>query len=316
MVSGTNDRYLQKGVVLRSVYEQVEPNLIWMGYANKFKEDDASFIYSYNATNMSSDTKKKTPVLAEIGGLFPEMDMSRETVATGLTESRGFALRVPKKTMDSSSAPNFLMKCYDYAGFVLAEKINTDMLTAITGGATTPTWTPTAVWSDASATPVDDILTFCNAMLREGYPYKMTDFFVNQTGYLELQQYLLSVDITDMKQRMYGIPTINDDTISIPVVGSNVHRVMSGMTDGYLLGLDSIHKGLEWHYTIDPQYGQETVKYKTIENSVQVTKTVQNVGIHYDTWKENDTKDTMLQFWYDGLPVVTQAYAIGYDSGI
>ena len=127
MVSGTNSRFLQKGVALRSVYEMVEPNLIWMDYSKPIREAKADFIYSYNSANASSDSKKKTPPLAQMGAKFPEVDKSVKSVGSGLTESRGFQMRIRKETMNSTSAPNFIMDCYEYAGFLLAEKINTEI---------------------------------------------------------------------------------------------------------------------------------------------------------------------------------------------
>jgi hypothetical protein len=43
MVSGTNDRYLQKGVAIPLIYEKMEPNLVWLGITRQIKELSNAF---------------------------------------------------------------------------------------------------------------------------------------------------------------------------------------------------------------------------------------------------------------------------------
>ncbi len=199
----------------------------------------------------------------------------------------------------------------------MAEWINTNILSALTTGATTPSWTPTAVWSAATATPVDDLIRLGQEMDREGYPFRMTDVFVNKAGYYELKQYLTSVDIGDLKQKsMYGVPEIKSDRIHIPVVDSYVHKVMSGMTDSYVLAMDVKNKAAEMHYYNDPKFSQAKVTFKTMVDSKETDVTVPNVGIHFYQYEEDDTHDTIIQFWCENTTVVTKPYGLLYDSGI
>jgi hypothetical protein len=78
MVSGTLDRYLQKGVALPLMYEKMEPYLQWGTWINSMPSDDQAFTYLYDSTGKSSDTKKETPAKHSFPAKFPELDRSRK----------------------------------------------------------------------------------------------------------------------------------------------------------------------------------------------------------------------------------------------
>jgi hypothetical protein len=198
----------------------------------------------------------------------------------------------------------------------VARFIHDDALAAIKAGATTPTWAPTAVWSAANATPFDDLRKFKNCMKREGYEYKVTDVLVDNTNYEELEGYLASIDVNEFKSKMiYGVPTVNRQTINIPLVG-NVTGVMSGMTEGTILGLDINNPCAELHYYVDPKFGSEKVTYETIVDGTKQMVTDDNLGFMYYTYEEQSTSDQILRFSVESKTVVTEAYAALYDSGI
>ena len=318
LLSGTVDRYLQKGVALPLIYEIMEPNLIWADMLKQVPEESNAFMYQYDSSGKSGDAKKQTPPLRAGGAKFPRLDKSRRTTASGLTQQNGFEVAIPRDVIRSTNRGILeIQDAYNSAGFWMAEWINTNILTALAAGATTPSWTPTAVWSAATATPVDDLLRLGSEMDREGYPFRMTDCFVNKAEWYELKAYLTSVDIGDLKQKtMYGVPEISKDRIYIPVVDSNVHKVMSGMTDSYILALDAKNPAAEIHYYNDPKFSQAKVSYKTVVDSKETTVSVPNMGIHFYQYFEDDTKDTILQFWVENKTVVTKPYGLLYDSGI
>lgn len=318
LVSGTVDKYLRKGAALRLIYEVMEPNLIWSAFVTPISEESNSFMYQYDSTGKSGDTKKQTPPMHAGGAKFARLDKSRRTTASGLTQQNGFEIAIPRSVIRSTSRGiQEVQDAYNTAGFWMAEWINTNILTALTGGATTPTWTPTAVWSAATATPVDDLIALEEQMDREGYPFRMTDVFVHKTNWYELKRYLTSVDVGDLKQKsMYGVPEVSKDRITIPVVNSVVHKVMSGLTEGYAFALDANNKSAEIHYYNDPLFSQASVTYKTMVDSKETTVTVPNMGIHFYQYVEDDTKDTIMQFWVENKTVVTKPYGLMYDSGI
>ena len=316
MVSGTNDRYLQKGVALPLIYEVMEPNLIWGGMTRHVQESTNAFMYQYDSSGKSGDGRKKTPPKHTLSARFPELDRSRKTTASGLLESNGFAMRISREIIRNEAGKSEIMEAYETAGFWMAEWINTNILAALRAGATAGT-AATANWSAATATPVNDLITWDADMDREGYPFRMTDGFTNKAQWYELVKYLTEIDINDEKQKkLYGVPEISKDRIHVPVVGADVHKVMSGTTDGEMLMLDRNNPAAETHYYTDPAYSQARVTYRTVVDSTPQNVTVPNIGIHYKQYEEDDTHDTILQFWVENKTVVTKPYGLLLSTGL
>ena len=320
MVSGTNDRYLQKGVAIRRIYEKLEPNLIWGDFVEgPIQEDRASFAYLYDSAGISGDSKKQTAPRHIGGADLPRIDFSMPSTNTALTEAKGFELAIPRKIVrDGITGKAAIDRYYKKASYVLVEQLNTAILAAIRAGAGAATGTPTAVWSAATTTPVTDMMDFAMEMDVEGYPYRLTDGFVNKAGFYELKEYLNFYDGT---QFIDGRPVgkmINQDTIYVAAADCTVHKVMSGTTDGEFIGLCNFDRGAEIHTYNDPEFAIEGAKisYPTVENGKKVNKTAPNLGIHFYSYMENDTKDTILQFWFENKTVVTQSLALQKNTGI
>jgi hypothetical protein len=318
LVSGTVDRYLQKGVALPLIYEIMEPNLIWADMLKQVPEESNSFMYQYDSAGKSGDAKKQTPPMRAGGAKFPRLDKSRRTTASGLTEQNGFEIAIPRSVIRTTNRGVLeIQDAFNTAAFWMAEWQNTNILAALEAGATAAASTPTAVWSADTAVPVDDLIQFAAVMDREGYPFRMTDVFVNKAEWYELKSYLTSVDIGDLKQKaMYGVPEIVKDRIYIPVADVTVHKVMSGMTDGDIIGIDAKQKPGELHYYNDSAFSTAKVSYKTMVDSKETTVTTPNLGMHFYQYTEDDTKDTILQFWIENKTVVTKPYGILHDTGI
>ena len=315
MVSGTNDRFLRKEVAIRLAYERMEPDLVWTNFLPTIQEQTNAFMYMYDSTGKSADTKKEKPARYTQGGAFPELDRSRKITASELTKSNGFSMRVGREVVRSASTGvNEIMDCYNYAGYWLAEYINTSIITALIAGATTPTWTPTAVWSDATATPVEDLRLLKYCMRREGYPFRLTDAFVHIDNFKEYEGYLVNFPMTIGQQSLFGLPD-GTDAIKTPI-GATLRGLDSGITEGGILGVDVNNPAGEIHYYNDPAYTMATFSYKTMENGSPITKSVDNIGIHFKQYEESDTHDTIMQFWIENKVVVTKPYGILYDTGI
>jgi len=319
MVSGTNDRFLRTNVAIRSVYEKLEPNLIFLDLVTPIKEESNAFMYRTDAVGAASDPKKETPPMVAQGAQFPEIDRSRKTTVSELTKTKGFAMRIPRDLIRQGIAGmNEILDNYERAGYWLAEAINTEFATALTTGATTSftNFSPAAIWSAEGAAPIYDLMCMAQDMDREGYAFKMTDAFTNKAGFDELNRYLMFMDVTDSSRALMGKPEITRDSIYIPSLDATVHKVKTGMTDGYVLGMDGQANVAECHYHIDPKYSIADVSYKTIVNGAETTKTTPNFGIHFNQFEEQDTHDTVMQFWYEIKAVVTKPYGLLYGSGI
>lgn len=317
-LEGTTDFFLKQGTALRLLYERAEPLLFSTKFVRPIQDDKAAFTYRYDNVGMDSDPKKKKPAHAMVGGDFPEIDMSRASYTAAMTEARGFQVRIKRQTIrEEPKGIAEIQRAYKFAGYWMARFINDETLSAIIAGATTPTWTPTAVWSAAGATPVDDLIRIEEQMEREGYPYALTDVLVHKTNWYELKGFLTSVDINDAKQRqIYGIPVVRQDSINIPVVGADIWKIKSGITEGYVLGLDRDNPCAELHYYVDSKFGTATVSYETIVDGKKQMVTADNIGFQFYTYEEQATNDQILRFSVETKTVVTEAYAAQYDSGI
>lgn len=316
-LEGTTDFFLQQGNAFRLLYERAEP-LLWVtDYVNAMQDDKAAFTYRYDDVGMDADPKKKKPAHAQIGGDFPEINMSRLKYTSGMTESRGFQIRVPRNIIrEEPKGISEILRAYKFAGYWMARFINDEVLAVILAGATVPTWTPTTTWDLPGATPFSDLRTFKNTMKREGYVYQMTDIILANENYEELEGYLATVDITDMQRlKIYGTPTINGDVINIPLIG-NVRGVLSGMTEGTVLGLDKANSCAELHYYNDAKFATDTVSYETVKNGTKQEITAPNIGFHFKTWVEDSTEDTIMRFWVEDKCVITEALAARKDTGI
>jgi hypothetical protein len=315
MVTGTIDRWLQPGVMLRRVYERLIPELRFVDMVTKRPEDDPTFMYGYNDVTMLSDPKKRTPPLAKIGGLLPELDYTREKTTSAATKSRGFALRLTHDMLlKSKRAAEEIKKANLRAGVWMAEFINGQIMTAMNAGATTPVWIPTKVWSDPDSTPIIDLEKFGEQFSKnEGYNFHFTDAYIDGTNWHELRRYVLDYD---NRWIVGGPPKIDRDQIYIPSLDLKVHKWLSGVTHGTVLGLDATNPVAEYHYFNDPEYSTANVSYETIVNDKKTVKTVKNMGIHFDKVKENDTKDYLLQYWYESKTIITNALGILKGTGI
>jgi hypothetical protein len=209
-----------------------------------------------------------------------------------------------------------LMKAYETAGFWLAEMINTSIINDVKDGANTSTshYSPANTWDDTEAVPVSDLRDFARDMLTEGKPYRMTDIFLYENNWYELVDYIAEIDVNEYKQRtVFGTPAVDTDIVSVPMAG-NVHMLMSGLSEGQVIGLDARNKVCEMHYYNDPAFSVPSFNYSTIQNGTTVTKTVPNFGLNFYQYTEDNSHDTIVQFWTENKTVVTDDEGVLYSS--
>lgn len=313
--------YLQPGVAIRKVYEVLEPNLMFQKYVEgPVPEDKSAFTYMYDDEGTSADTKKQTAPLHIVGADLPRIDFGVPSAAAGITSAKGFEVAIPRNVIrEDIAGENAVKRTFRKAGYILAQQMDSAVLAAMVAGADTPDWTPTAVWSDDAATPVKDLMDLQQDFDQkdDGYPYNLTNVFLNKAGFYELKEYLNFLDGTQFNdQRPIG-KMINRDTIYVKQADVTVQRVV-GITDSYVLGLDVNNKGAEVHVFNDPMFSLpgRRVKYRTIVDGKKVTRSAPNFGLHFYSYMEKDTKMQILQFWFEAKTVVIQSKALTYDSGI
>ena len=265
----------------------------------------------------SSDTKKKPPPRKTAGARWTKVDITNIEVKSALLNSNGFSIEIDEDAIQFTEGIDEINRAYQRVAFWLAESMNTDIGTTLTGGVTqgSTDWTPAATWGAAGAAPVDDLLNF-EALVddQEGYPYTLTDVYLHNTNWRELKGYLTSIDIGDLKQRdIYGMPSISKKSIDIPVVGASVHKMLSGITENTILGMDRNNPAATVYYNNNPKYSTAKVSYKGSDGKL---KTVPNIGFNFNQYVDNETHNTVMQFWIDHVCVVKEPKAGLYDTGL
>jgi len=316
-VHGTYDRFLKAGTALGLTYKIAETHLRFMQYAVPVPEKGKAFLYRYDGTGASSDANKPTGLpLAIIGSDLPEINIGRGSYGADVTLKRGFSMRIPHDIIrEDPTGLSEIMRAYNTAGYWMAYIINNEWLVAAKAGAgSTSTFSPSAVWSSDEATPIKDLVAFQKDMRRAGYPYRLTDVFLEDTNFYELRQYLLGVDVEFLKmQNLMGVPTVDQDNIFVPTVGE-VHAVISGLDEGAILGMDRNNPAVELHYYNDPKFSIPEVKYETIVGGAKQIVTAPNYGMHYNVYEEDKSHDTVMQFWFEGKFSVAESYGLLYAS--
>lgn len=322
MVSGTNDRWLTADFAIRTVYPKAEPYLWWLDMFPKIPENQPTYMYRSDDVGAANDPKKKRPATQRVGGKFPEIDFSNPSVIPGIVEAKGFSYRVPADLLRGppNSIRNLLVDAYNKSGYWLAEAINSEILSSIKSGASTPDWSPVAAWSEFSANPSKDLIGLEGAMIQDGYPFRLNQTYVHKNNWVELKERLADVDSSGNARAIWNATMSPDpQTIVEPYSNVPVTYMMSDIPEGAILGLDKNNPVVEVHYFNDPEFAVPTIRYPLNGNTDNATqwKTIPNFGLGFFQYKENDTHDLILQFKYDLDPVVTNSKGLLYKpSGL
>lgn len=312
-ISGVNDRFLQQPVVLSEILRVMEPDMKFMDLLPFVNSEGMPVVYGKKGS-ASADTKKQTPRLTTPSSKFPEVQISRITKSTAITKAEGLAIRLDKDAIKLPAGRDMIMDGYQTVGYWLAEYLNTQIYTVLRAGGTDAGITPTA-WSAATATPIADMKNFKNAMKREGYPYRLTDAFVDQTNLGEMEGYLIASEIPQYRDAAINVPLT--DAFTMPIEGKPIlHGLSSGITHGDIFMLDRNHPAGAMFYNNDPQFSTQEIQYETVVNGAPVVKTVPNFGLNTHQFFEDDTHDTVIQLWMDSVVVVKDAYGYLYDNGL
>jgi hypothetical protein len=312
-VSLPNEKFLQREFVVPKIFEIMEPHLAFLDILPKIKTDSRAVRYKQEAYSASSDPKKKTPRRVSPGSRWTYLDITQMEIKSAILNKEGFAIRIDEDAVQFTEGVDEINRAYTKVAYWLAENLNTQTASTLTSGVTASLVAPAGVWdSTSSAMPVADLINFEDEMVQEGYPYRMTDVFLEQTNFKELKAYLTSMDIGDAKQKLiYGMPIVQNDTITIPVVSSTIHRLLSGLSHGALLALDANNPAGTIFYNNNPKYATEKIAYRVSDGSM---KTVQNIGFNFNRYVDNETHDTIMQFWLDQVCVVKEPNAGRYLS--
>lgn len=318
-VTAPNEEFLTKRFVIPKMYEIMNPLLAWTDIFPMVKATAPVVAYKQETVSDSTDTKKRKPKLMTTSGQWTYVSISQFTQKAATLNKKGFAIKIDQDALDYVEGVDEIQRAFRKTGFWIAEDYNDRIASEISanGTALSTDWTPSAVWSDPNATPIADLEDLEDCFIREGYPYRLTDVFLNKTNFKELKKYLTSLDINQYKQEnLYGTPNNGKrDSLEIPVVGTTVHRLLSGVADGSIIALDRDNPGLTIFYNQSPRYSAMGGTYETMQNGQKVSKSL-SYGFNYNKYTDNETHETVIQLWYDNAPTTIEPYAIATDNGI
>ena len=318
-VSGPNEKFLTKEFVIPKLYEIMNPLLAFVDIFPKVQSTARTIAYKKEKTSDSADTNKQYPRTLTSSSQFTYVTINQMEIKAAVLNKKGFAIKIDQDALDFTEGVDEIQRALRKVGFWLAQDYDNQIAAEITasGTALSTDWTPNAVWSDKdNATPIADLEDLEDVMLREGYPYRLTDVFVHRTNFKELKKYLTSIDISDEKQKeIYGVPTVGLDTMNIPVVGANIRRLLSGISEGSIIGIDRNNPGMTIFYNNSPRYSTATGAYETMADGKKVRKPY-SLGFNFNRYTDQETHEEVLQFWYDIAPTVIEPYAILTDTGI
>ena len=316
-VSGPNEKFLTKEFVIPKLYEIMNPLLAFVDIFPKVQSTARTIAYKKERTSDSADTNKQAPRILTSSSQFTYLTINQMEIKAAVLNKKGFAIKIDQDALDFTEGVDEIQRALRKVGFWLAQDYDTQVSRAITSGGTdiTSTWSANAVWSDLdNATPIADLEELEDEMIREGYPYRLTDVFLYKDNFKELKKYLTSADISESKQKeIYGVPTVGLDSMTIPVVGATVRRLLSGISDSQVIAIDRNNPGMTIFYNNSPRYSTATGAYDTVADGKKVRKPY-SFGFNYNRYTDQETHEEVLQFWYDIAPTVIEPYALLYKS--
>lgn len=323
MVSGTLKPYLRREVAMMDMYPILANKLLWLtpesgNFIRRIPVDTDAISWLKQTYTPSTDPKKELPTDRVPGTGYPEIDRTRMTDQLTNLKEKGFRLRIPKKILnDVRKAKVEIQENYDYAAYILAETVNSNMYSEIISQANTTTsrFSPAETWANSGGTakPILDLTHLAQDADVDGQPFVMDTFFLHKTNFQELNDYLLTVDVNAWKQQnLYGQPTISDDSIKIPMLGTA--KKAPGATDGSVLAMDSKTPAIEYYYRLDPEKSNPTIQYDTVIDGRKQGTSTDNFGFNYRWWQDTDTEDLIQEFSVDFVTVVKKPYGVIYAS--
>jgi len=318
-VSAPNEEFLTKRFVVPYMFEIMNPMLAWTDMFPMVRSTAPVVGYKQETVSDSTDTKKQKPKIKTTTGQWTYVNISQFTMKSAILNKKGFAIKIDPDALDYTEGVDEIQRAFRKTAFWIAEDFNDRISDEITASATalSTDWTPSAVWSDPNATPIADLEDLEDCFIREGYPYRLTDVYVHKTNFKEFKKYLTSIDIGDFKQQnLYGVPNNGKmDSIDVPVVGTTVHRLLSGVSEGSIVAMDRNNPGLSVFYNPSRRYSVMNGNYNTIANGQKISKSLA-YGFNYNRYTDQETHEEVIQLWYDNVPVTLEPYAIATDQGI
>ena len=245
---------LQPRLIEGVMNKKMEQNLDFLNLFPRVATDALSVTYFEDTTNAGADitsgTMGEPAPLGELGELS-QIEVSRISMKYAGMERFGFELRFSERQLREPAFIDEITRAVDRAAFNMSNKMNSDIITKLEAVSNDITEVDgAAAWSGASATPVEDILSFVQASEVEGYPYSLNHLFLEHVNYFELLKYMQGIDINWVRNPM------DPNAQQLPMVnGVQISKVFSTqLAHASYIGLDDRYPAMTIYEYLDPKH--------------------------------------------------------------
>ncbi len=298
--------YLQKDFVADHIVSIMNPALEWHPLLPKVKADSKAIWAMREPTSAASDTARRAPRVRTAGSKFVRVGVTALEEVTTSLQTYGLEIRVDEDAIRYTEGIDMIDRAYNRAAYYLVNDVNSQTGAALCSGIRQlkagdrffDKLTP--VWSNPSADPVGDLQLLVADMEQDEYTYELTDVYLNKENYDELQKWILSLDVVKAeRQDVWGLPNFKQAQVNIPVLGLTVHRTKS-VPEGHLVAIDGRQPPATYYYGINPKFAAGDSN---------------DIGFNLHSYVDEDSHDTVFQFWTDFAVLAKEPLAGLYYAG-
>ena len=301
-----NETYLQKDFVADHIVSIMNPALEWHPLLPKVKADSKAIWAMREPTSAASDTARRAPRQRTAGSKFVKVGVTALEEVTTSLQSYGLEIRVDEDAIRYTEGIDMIDRAFNRAAYYLVNDVNSQVGAALCSGVRQlqagdkffDKLTP--VWSNPSADPVGDLQLLVADMEQDEYTYEATDVYLNRENFDELQRWIMSLDVVKAeREEVWGLPNFKQASVAIPVLGLTIHRTKS-VPEGHLIAIDGRQPPATYYFGINP-------KFSAGESN--------DIGFNLHSYVDDDSHDTVFQFWTDFATLVKEPLAGLYYSG-
>lgn len=239
IITLSKDTFQEPKLVEGMVNREMNPKLNFLDVFPVVPTSARSVTYFTDDTTAADDISggtMGTPLdMGELSKLTT-LDISTIGQEHGALRKFGYRVGVSKDDIERGEVVDDLNRAVSRAAYGMAKKINGDIVTELKAVSNDISEVAgNAEWSDDSATPVEDIMSFAEAMDLETTDYELRRMYLNKTNYYEIMKYLQGIDINwvldPMQQGNRTVPNVN---------GVELRKLYTTeLAEGAYLGIDT-----------------------------------------------------------------------------
>lgn len=247
IITITPDEALRKEFIEKTIITKMNPDLY---FAEAFPVVDlkgaSTFRYFTDDTSAKDDITAGvmgTPLTMSELGKLSKVKVSPMQKRVGDTYEFGYKLEFSRKVVREQGFIDEITRAYDRAAYGMRQKINTDVLAAMSASAASPTANLSdGVW--ATSTGISkDIIAMQEAFDQEGWDFELTDIYANKAQYYQAKQYYRATETGPWNDR--------------DVEGLKLNNAKSNIPAGTIYGLDMNLKPITLYKNTDAEFSSD-----------------------------------------------------------